>query len=102
MNLDLQLTMKQPTNERLDEFVLICVNSLGIGMARKQDKRPTGATEGGGTNGSISVDLRTVSSPCSDALGGTRTGVGRNDHNHPTPQDWIFDTPVTFRKRFVQ
>ena len=42
MNLDLQLTKGQPTNERLGEFVLMCANNLGLEMTRIKDKPPSG------------------------------------------------------------
>jgi hypothetical protein len=46
-NIDLHLTLKQPTNERLGDFVCMCTNSLGIAMDRRKDKQPTGTTRFG-------------------------------------------------------
>jgi hypothetical protein len=46
-NIDLQLALDQPSNERLGDFVCTCVNALGIRMDRKRDKQPSGSTRFG-------------------------------------------------------
>ncbi|HEV2225620.1 MAG TPA: hypothetical protein VGR56_02300 [Nitrososphaerales archaeon] len=44
MNLDLQLSEKEPSNEGLGEFVCMCSNAMGIAMHRTLDKMPSGDT----------------------------------------------------------
>ncbi len=43
MRMDLQLTFKEPSNERLGEFVAMSLNSMGLRMDRVADKAPSGA-----------------------------------------------------------
>ena len=103
MNLDLQLTQKQVTNERLGEFVMLCANSLGIGMERKRDKQPTGQTRESKEpapayrwTSERSPLLAWMFSVC---LG---LGWGETTTTHQVHMDWIFNTPRIFRVRFIQ
>ena len=103
MNLDLQLTLKQPTNERLGEFVLLCANSIGLQMERKQDKQPTGATALG-KNPSPAYRWASVRSPLlawmfSDGLG---LEWGETTTTQEIRMNWILEAPKSFRVRFVQ
>jgi hypothetical protein len=103
MNLDLQFTRKQPTNERLGTFVVLCTNSIGIAMDRKKDKAPTG------------VQLRAKEPTPAFRWTSERSplvawmfsvGLGlRWDENTTANQlrmNWILGTPAAFRVRFVQ
>jgi len=103
MNLDLQLTLKQPTNERLGEFVLMCTNSLGIVMNRRPNKQPTGATALG-RNPSAAYRWVSERSPLLAWMFSAGLGLNWNETTttHQLRMDWIFDTPREFRIRFVQ
>jgi hypothetical protein len=103
MNLDLQLTQKQSINERLEEFVMLCANSLGIGMERKRDKQPIGQTR---ENEVPSPAYRWISerSPLLAWTFSVCLGLawGETTTTHQLRMDWTFDTPITFRVRFAQ
>jgi hypothetical protein len=103
MNLDLQLTLRQPTNERLGEFVMMCANSLGVEMERKSDKQPTGATAMGEAP-SAAYRWTSERSPFLAWMFSVALGLnwGETTTTHQLRMDWIFDTPRTFRTRFVQ
>jgi hypothetical protein len=103
MNLDLQLTLKQSTNERLGEFVMMCANSLGIGMERKGDKQPTGATAMG-EHPSAAYRWTSERSPLLAWMFSVCLGLNWQETTttHQLRMDWIFDTPREFRIRFVQ
>ena len=103
MNLDLQFTRKQPTNERLGEFVLSCANCLGLVMERKKDKPPTGV-QLLGVNPTPAFRWTSERSP----LLGWMFSVGLGlqwDETTTTDRlrmDWIFGAPKSFRTRFIQ
>jgi hypothetical protein len=103
MNLDLQLTLKQHTNERLGEFVMMCANNLGMEMERKSDKQPTGATA---LAERPSAAYRWTSERSPFLAWMFSAGLGLNweetTTTHQVRMNWIFGTPRTFRVRFVQ
>ena len=103
MNLDLQLTLRQPTNERLGEFVLMCANSLGIEMNRKKDKPPTG-TQLLAEYPSAAYRWTSERSPFLAWMFSTGLGLNWDETTttHQVQMDWIFDTPRLFRIRFIQ
>ena len=103
MNLDLQLTQKQPTNERLGEFVMMCANSFGIQMERKRDKQPSGATAMG-EHPSAAFRWTSERSPLLAWMFSVGLGLswGETTTTHQLRMDWILDTPRLFRVRFVQ
>jgi hypothetical protein len=47
MGLDLQLTLKQSSNEQLGKFVCMCMNLIGLQMISIADKQATGMTRFG-------------------------------------------------------
>jgi hypothetical protein len=103
MNLDLQLSQKHTSNERLGEFVCLATNCLGIPMNRIHDKAPTGATKLSRNptsayrwNSERSPILAWMFSVC---LGLKWTQLTSYD---PVRMEWIFEAPFDFRKRFVQ
>ncbi|MGA2200091.1 MAG: hypothetical protein ABSG45_09160, partial [Nitrososphaerales archaeon] len=102
-NIDLHLTLKQPTNEQLGEFVCMCTNSLGIMMDRKQDKQPTGTTKFGKHP---SAAYRWVShrSPLVAWMFNAGLGLQWNECTtlHSLKMDWIFNMPRSFKIRFIQ
>jgi len=103
MNIDLQLSKKQPTNERFGNFVCMCVNSLGIGIHRIADKQPTGATRYGRAP---SPAYRWISERSPLFAWMFNVGLGLQ-WNQTTSYDqihveWIFSTPRSFRLRFIQ
>jgi len=103
MNLDLQLTQKQPTNQRLGEFVMLCANSLGIGMERKRDKQPTGQTRES-KEPAPAYRWTSERSPLLAWMFSVCLGLGWEETT-TTDQlrmNWIFDTPRIFRVRFIQ
>jgi transposase-like protein len=103
MNLDLQLTLRQPTNERLGEFVIMCANSLGLQMTRIKDKQPTGR-QLLGVNPSPAYRWSTERSPLLAWVFSTCLGLGWKETTttHQLHMNWIFATPRSFRLRFVQ
>lgn len=98
MNLDLQLTRKHTTNERLGEFVSMCANSLGIGMTMKQDKKPSGDTR---FSREPSAAYRWTSKRSPFLAWIFSVGLGlRWDETTTTDRvqmNWIFDAPRSFR-----
>jgi hypothetical protein len=103
MNLDLQFSQKEPTNEGLGEFVCMCVNSIGIKMKAAADKMPSGTTA-----------FAEVPMPAFRWISGRSAiiawmfvvGLGLRP-NELTSVDhvkmpWILDAPTHFLKRFVQ
>jgi hypothetical protein len=103
MNLDLQLTLRQPTNLRLGEFVLMCANSFGFVMERKRDKQPTGVQLLGKQP---TPAFRWISerSPLFAWMFSVCLGLqwGETTTGNQIRMDWILDTPRLFRIRFVQ
>ena len=103
MNLDLQLTQKQPTNARLGEFVVLCANSLSIGMERQRDKQPTGQTRKS-KDPAPAYRWTSERSPLLAWMFSVCLGLGWEETTttHQVQMDWIFNTPRAFRVRFVQ
>ena len=103
MNLDLQLTQKQPTNERLGEFVMLCANSLGIQMERKSDKQPTGQTRES-VEPAPAYRWASERSPLLAWMFSVCLGLdwGETTTTHQLRMGWIFNTPRIFRVRFMQ
>jgi len=103
MNLDLQLTKRQPTNQRLGEFVLMCTNNLGLEMTRIKDKPPTGR-QLLGKNPTPAYRWSTERSPLIAWMFAVGLGLewGETTTTHQLRMDWIHDTPDPFRIRFVQ
>ena len=103
MNLDLQFTKKQPSNELLGEFVLLCANSLGLVMERKKDKPPTGV-QLLGRSPTPAFRWTSERSPLLAWMFSAGLGLGW-DETTTTDQlhmDWIYATPESFRIRFIQ
>jgi hypothetical protein len=103
MNLDLQLSKKQVTNERFGDMVSMCVNNLGIGMCRKADKPPSGATRFG-RHPSAAYRWTSERSPLFAWMFSVALGLQWNQTTSKDriQIDWIFCTPHSFRLRFVQ
>jgi len=103
MNLDLQLTKGQPTNERLGEFVLMCANSLGLEMTRIKDKPPSGR-QLLGKNPTPAYRWSSERSPLIAWMFSVGLGLcwGETTTTHQVRMEWIFDTPEPFRIRFIQ
>jgi hypothetical protein len=103
MHLDLQLTLKQPTNERLGEFVRLCASSVGLEMTRIKDKKPTGQTALA-KSPSPAYRWSTERSPLLAWMFSTCLGLGWDETTttHQVRMRWIFDTPAPFRTRFIQ
>ncbi|HME19590.1 MAG TPA: hypothetical protein VKF15_07645, partial [Nitrososphaerales archaeon] len=103
MSVDLQLTEKEPSNERLGEFFALCINSLGLKISRVADKQPTGDSR---LAEEPSPAFRWISerSPffawmfrvCMGLEWSERTSTAKVRMN------WISDSPARFRTRFVQ
>jgi len=103
MRLDLHLSMKEPTNELLGEFVCLCANSLGISMNRVRDKPPTGATRRS-KKPSAAYRWASESSPLLAWMFFVCLGLEWDQLTSydQVRMEWILDTPAEFRKRFVQ
>ena len=103
MNLDLQLTKKRSTNERLGAFVLMCANSLGLEMTRIKDKPPSGQ-QLLGENPSPAYRWSTERSPLLAWMFSVCLGLRRGETTttHQIRMNWIFEMPRTFRIRFIQ
>jgi hypothetical protein len=103
MNLDLQLTLKKATNERLGEFVMMCANSLGLEMTRIKDKPPSGQ-QLLGRDPSPAYRWSTERSPLLAWMFSVGLGLGWDETttSHQIRMDWIFGTPRMFRIRFIQ
>jgi hypothetical protein len=102
-NIDLHLTLKQPTNERLGDFVCMCTNSLGIVMDRKLDKQPTGSTRFG-RHPSAAYRWTSERSPLIAWMFNVGLGLqwGECTTLNCLKMDWILKTPRSFRIRFIQ
>jgi hypothetical protein len=102
-NIDLHLTLKQPTNERLGEFTCMCTNSLGVIMDRKLDKQPSGSSRFG-KNPSAAYRWTSARSPLVAWMFNVGLGLqwGECTTLHELKMDWIFSTPKSFRTRFIQ
>ncbi len=102
-SIDLHLTLKQPTNERLGEFVCMCANSLSVVMDRKQDKQPSGSTRFG-RHPSAAYRWTSERSPLIAWMFNVGLGLQWDECTtlHPLRMDWIQGTPRSFRIRFVQ
>ena|ERR1700722_6360677 len=102
-NIDLHLTLKQPTNEQFGEFVCMCTNSLGIVMDRKKDKQPTGSTRFGKHP---SAAYRWISNRSPLIAWMFNAGLGLQWDQcttlHCLKMDWIRDAPRSFKIRFIQ
>jgi len=103
MNLDLELTRKQPTNERLGEFVMMCTNSLGIAMERRKDKGPSGV-QLRGKHPSPAYRWISERSPFFAWIFTVCLGLhwGETTTTHQLRMGWILQAPDSFRKRFIQ
>jgi len=103
MNLDFELTLKQPTNERLGEFVMMCSNSLGIKMERKKDKPPSGQ-QLLGRNPTAAYRWTSERSPLLAWMFSVGLGLrpGETTTENQLRMDWIFGMPSPFRIRFIQ
>jgi len=103
MNLDLQLTKRQPTNERLGEFVLLCANNIGLEMTRIKDKPPSGR-QLLGRNPTPAYRWSTERSPLIAWMFSVGLGLrwGETTTTHQLRMNWIRDTPESFRIRFIQ
>ena len=103
MNIDFQLTKKETSNEALGELVCMSANSLGIDIRRIKDKPPSGDTLKGKepTAAYRWVSIRTplLAWMFSVGLGMRWSETTSKNQVH---MDWIFDTPYSFRKRFLQ
>lgn len=103
MNIDFQLTKKEPSNEALGELVCMSANSLGIDIRRIKDKPPSGDTLRGKEP---TAAYRWVSIRTPLLAWMFRVGLGmkwsETTSKNQVRMDWIFDTPYSFRKRFVQ
>ena len=103
MHMDLQLTRRQPTNERLGEFVMMCANNLGLEMTRIKDKPPSGR-QLLGKNPTTAYRWSTERSPIIAWMFSVGLGLrwGETTTTHQVRMDWIHDTPEPFRIRFIQ
>jgi hypothetical protein len=103
INLDLQLTKKQATNERFGEFVSTCASSLGLQMDRIHDKGPTGSTRFG-RSPSAAYRWSSERSPLLAWMFSAGLGLKWDEttSSNPLRMDWIFNTPESFRTRFIQ
>jgi hypothetical protein len=103
MNIDLELTIGQPTNKRLGQFVLMCANSLGIEMERKKDKQPSGQ-QLLGDNPTPAYRWTSERSPLFAWMFSVGLGLRRGETTttHQIHMNWMFSMPRTFQIRFVQ
>lgn len=103
MGLDLQLSLKRNSNERLGKYVCMCANTIGIKMKRISDKQPTGDSKYSQTPTGA---YRWVSerSPLLAWMFSVCMGLGWEERTSydPLKMDWIFSAPFSFRLRFVQ
>ncbi len=103
MNIDLQLSKKQPTNERFGNFVCLCVNSFGIRIRRVADKQPSGASRFGRAP-SVAYRWTSERSPLLAWMFSVGLGLlwDQKTSYHQIRCEWIFNMPRSFRIRFVQ
>jgi hypothetical protein len=102
-NIDLHLTLKQPTNERLGEFVCMCANSLGICMDRKRDKQPSGSSRFG-KHPSAAYRWTSERSPLIAWMFNVGLGLQWDECTtlNQLRMEWIHGAPRMFRIRFIQ
>ncbi len=102
MNLDLQLSQKEASNEKLGEFVCLCANALGIRMDRIGDKMLTGDT--------ARLEVPVPAYRWTSARSGLKAwlfnvelGLHMDEVTSDTQvrMEWIFFVPSNFLKRFV-
>lgn len=103
MSVDLELTQKHDTNQRLGQFVCMCVNNIGIEMERKRDKPPSG-TQLLGKSPTPAYRWTSERSPLFAWMFSTCLGLGWDETTttHQIHMDWILGMPVSFRVRFIQ
>ena len=103
MSIDLQLTSKQPTNERLGEFVCFCANALGLEMDRRKDKQPSGTTSRS-RHPSAAFRWNSERSPLFAWMFNVALGIpwGGCTTLSPLQISWLVGAPFEFRKRFIQ
>jgi transposase-like protein len=103
MDVDLQLTKKQSSNEALGELSCMCVNNLGIAMNRIGDKEPSGASRTG-LHPEQAYRWTSARSPLLAWMFSVCLGLewGKTTSYDEVHMQWILDTPFDFRKRFVQ
>lgn len=103
MGLDLQLTLKELSNERLGKFVCMCMNLIGLQMIRIADKQATGMTRFG-KQPSAAYRWTSERSPFLAWMFSVALGLRWNERTSydPLRMDWILDAPRAFRLRFVQ
>src|SRR3989442_650899 len=103
MNIDFQLTKKEPSNEALGELVCMSANSFGIDIKRIKDKPPSGDTLRGKEP---TAAYRWVSNRTPLLAWMFSVGLGmkwsETTSTNQVHMDWIFHTPHSFRKRFLQ
>ena len=102
-NLDLNFSMKHPSNQNLGEFTCMCLNSLGLEMERIKDKAPTGDTLKA-EDPSEAFRWTSERSPLLAWMSyeGMGIGQGKTTSRDPVRMDWVMDAPFNFRKRFAQ
>jgi hypothetical protein len=103
MNIDLQLTRLEPTNQALGEFACMCFNSIGIGVHRIKDKEPSGM-QLSGRNPTPAFRWTSKRSPLLAWMFSVCLGLKWNENtsNDEIHMDWIFDSPFEFRRSFAQ
>ncbi len=103
MSLDLQLTLKEPSNERLGKFLCLCLNSIGLRMTRIRDKQATGVTRFG-KQPSAAFRWTSERSPLLAWIFSVALGLAWSERTsyNPLKMDWILSAPRVFRLRFVQ
>jgi hypothetical protein len=103
MNLDLQLSEKEPSNERIGELVCLCAATLGIRMRRAEDKMPSGTT----LHAEEPVPAyRWLSSRSPLIAWLFNAGLGLEMQESTSVNQvrmrWILSSPSTFLRRFAQ
>jgi transposase-like protein len=103
MNLDLQLSQKEPSNEKLGEFVCMCANALGIAMRRTLDKMPTGDTRLA-ENPAAAFRWISSRSPLFAWMFNVCLGLEMNELTSVSKvrMDWILSMPRAILLRFIQ
>jgi transposase-like protein len=103
MNLDLQLTEKEPSNERIGELVCICAENLGIRMRRAEDKMPSGTTLHA-REPVPAYRWLSARSPLIAWLFNAGLGLKMQESTSvdQVRMNWILSAPLSFLKRFAQ
>ncbi len=103
MDLDLQLSQKESSNERFGEFVALVLNTLGLKMERIADKQPTGDTALA-EEPTAAFRWTSERSPLLAWMFHVCLGLnwGENTSKDQVHMGWILGTPFEFRKRFIQ